>query len=302
MSAYIVLALLSAVFSAMTAVLGKKGLSGIDSNIAVFLRTCVVLVYVWAFVFVSGEHECISHIDARSLLFLLMSGCAAGASWMCYYKALSLGLVRHVTALDKSSVLMTMIIGMTFLGESVTPFKLSGMLLIALGAYLMLAESPVGGGVLEGISPRGMGAEGARAKRLCLLYAAVSAFFAALTSIFAKVGLEGVDASLAAAVRTAVMLVFAGIMLRVTGSCGRFGTVRGRDVFYICLSALMTALAWLCYFNALRMGEASIVAPLDKLSAIMTVLLARLVLKEPITLRAFAGIGILTSGTVLVLF
>jgi len=283
---YIPLALLSALFSALTAIFGKKALKGIGSHAATFLRTGMILVYVWVFAIAIGAHKQLGSLQAESIWFLLLSGAATGGSWLCYYKALSLGEVSRVTAVDKSSILLTMIFGMTVLGESVTVWKILGLVCIAAGTFLMLGKVSRQSGT----------------NVQSLLLAAASAVLAALTSILAKVGLREVDANLGTAIRTAVVFVFAGLMLLPKSRRAALQTVKKNSLGLLGLSALATTLAWLCYFNALRLGEASIVAPLDKLSTVMTIGLSIWLLKEKATTHLLAGAGVVTAGAVLTLF
>ena len=279
---YIILAFLSAIFSSLTAIFGKKGLSHINSHVATFLRTGIVLIYIWCFVFITGSHTQIASLSSKNIMYLILSGTATGGSWLCYYKALSIGDVSRVTAIDKTSVLLTMLFGMTFLGESITSLKLTGLTAIAMGTYIMVGK----------ISFNEKGSQ-------ALFYATISAVLAALTSIFAKIGINEIDANLATAIRTGIVLIFAGIMLPVTGSIKKFDTVNKRDVLFLCLSALSTSLAWLCYFNALQSGGVSVVAPIDRLSAAITIGLSVLFLKEKISKKMFIGVIILTLGTIL---
>ena len=281
---YIILALLSAVFSSLTAIFGKKGLRETNSHVATFVRTGMVLLYVWGFAFFLGVQTKITDISPRSLLFLLLSGCATGVSWLCYYKALSIGEVSRVTAIDKSSILITMLIGMSLLGERVTAAKVMGLVVIAAGTYLMIGK------IKEGKGKR------------CLFYASISAVFAALTSILAKVGLGEVDANLGTAIRTGVVFIFSGIMLFPTGAIKELTKIKKRDILFLLFSALTTSLAWLFYFNALRMGEASVIAPLDKLSTVITILFSVLFLKEKISRKMIIGAVVMTLGTILTLF
>lgn len=278
------LALLSAVFSSLTAILGKKALSGLNSHLATLIRTGVVLVYTWCFVFALGIHPQIAALSSRSILYLVLSGTATGGSWLCYYRALSAGQVTSVTAVDKSSILLTMIIGMVFLGEGVSAYKLSGLAVIAVGIVLMLGK------IVGDATPA------------CLGYAAASALLAALTSVFAKVGLQEVDANLGTAIRTGIVLLFSGLMVAVTGSAKNICQISRRELGLLALSALSTSLAWLCYFNALRIGEASVVAPLDKLSTVITLGLSALILKEKLSRRLTVGAVLLTIGAVLTMF
>ena len=301
---YILLALMSAFFSSMTAILGKKALSSVNSNIATFLRTGIVLVYVWGFVFAIGAHTQIFALSHLNIVFLGLSGIATGGSWLCYYKALSIGSVSRVTVIDKSSVILTMIFGMLFLGESVTALKVLGLVLVGSGVYVSIGRAIRKGsrsmpGSLPGELPKGGGALGG-GDRACLIFASFSAVFASLTSIFAKVGLQDIDANLGTAVRTGIVLLFAGLMLPVTGSSKKWGAVKKKDMLFLCLSALATSLAWLSYFNALRLGEVSVVAPVDKLSIVITIGLSAVLLKERISMRAWIGVFAMTLGAVVI--
>ncbi|MDR0669612.1 MAG: EamA family transporter [Treponema sp.] len=283
---YIVFALASAVFSALTTVLSKLGLKGINSHIATFFRTGVVLVFVWLIVFVTGAYSRIAALSTENLLFLALSGIAGGASWLCYFRALQIGSVNKVVAVDKSGIILTMLMGMLFLGESAGPLKIIALPGIAAGTYLMLEPKHEETRVI---------------RSRWFLYAALSAVFASLTSILAKIGLNNIDSNLGTALRTSVIFVFAGLMVPVSGSAGTMGTVKKKELLFLALSGVATGLAWLCYFRALRLGEASVVAPLDKLSVVCTVLLSRLIFQERISPKTIAGLSLLTAGTLLLL-
>ncbi|MDR0668923.1 MAG: EamA family transporter [Treponema sp.] len=283
---YIVFALASAVFSALTTVLSKLGLKSINSHAATFFRTGVVLVFVWLIVFFTGVHTRIAALSTENLLFLTLSGIAGGASWLCYFRALQIGSVNKVVAVDKSGIILTMLMGMGFLGESAGPLKIIALCLIAAGTYLML-------------EPKHEETKVIRSR--WFLYAALSAVFASLTSILAKIGLGNIDSNLGTALRTSVIFVFAGLMVPVSGSAGTMGTIKKKELLFLGLSGVATGLAWLCYFRALRLGEASVVAPLDKLSIVVTVLLSRLIFRERVSPKTIAGLSLLTAGTLLLL-
>ncbi|MDR1939464.1 MAG: EamA family transporter [Clostridiales bacterium] len=333
---YVIYALLSAVFSALTAILSKVGLKNISSHSAVFFRTAVVLVFCWVIVFASGAHAQISDISGQSILFLTLSGAATGCSWLCYFKALSIGDVNKVAAVDKSSVTLTMIIGMSFLNESITAFKIIGLSILTAGTYLMLEKKDV---------------RLSKQKNSWFLFALLSAVFASLTSVLAKIGLQNIDSNLGTAFRTAVVLVFAGIMVLITSAKGKkakasgegaaispnvgdesaklpldtdgetaklsrdignevsplqkrgfVGRMTKRNSLFIFLSGIATGLAWLCYFRALSIGEASVVAPLDKLGVVFTVLLSWIVLKERVSPKAVLGLILLAAGGIMAVF
>lgn len=133
-----VFALLSAVFAALTSILAKVGIEGVNSNLATALRTGVVLVMAWAMVFLTHAQTGLGEIDRKSWLFLILSGLATGASWLCYYKALQMGEVSKVAPIDKLSVVITLVLAFVFLHEEFTPKSIVGCLLIGAGTLLMV--------------------------------------------------------------------------------------------------------------------------------------------------------------------
>jgi transporter family protein len=283
---YIVFALASAVFSAFTTVLSKLGLKNTNSHAATFFRTGVVLIFVWLIVLFTGTHKQITALSTANLLFLALSGLAGGASWLCYFRALQIGRVNKVVAVDKSGIILTMLMGMIFLSESAGVLKIIALLVIAAGAYLMLEPKEEENRIVQS---------------RWFLYAAGSAVFASLTAIFAKIGLSDIDSNLGTALRTSIIFVFAGLMVPISGSAGTMGNLNKKELLFLGLSGIATGLAWLCYFRALQLGEASVVAPLDKLSIVFTVLLSRLIFREKVSKKAIAGLSLLTAGTLLLL-
>ena len=135
---WFVLALLSAVFAALTSILAKVGIEGVNSNLATAIRTAVVLLMAWGMVFITDTQGGIFEIERKSWIFLILSGLATGASWLCYYKALQIGEASKVVPIDKLSVVITLILAFVFLHEKVTPKSLLGCVLIAAGTLLMV--------------------------------------------------------------------------------------------------------------------------------------------------------------------
>ena len=133
-----VYALMSAVFAALTSILAKVGIEGVNSNLATALRTVVVLAMAWGMVFITGSRDGIGEIGRKSWLFLILSGLATGASWMCYYKALQIGQASKVVPIDKLSVVITLILAFVFLGEKFTVKSAVGCVLIAAGTLFMV--------------------------------------------------------------------------------------------------------------------------------------------------------------------
>lgn len=275
----------SALFAGLTSILAKCGIRKTDSTVATAIRTIVVLIFAWIMVFVVGLQGTLLDIPAKSLVFLVLSGLATGASWLCYFYALQRGPIDKVVPIDKSSTVMTILLAALLLGESVTLTKGVGVVLIAVGTFLMIEKK---GGVQK--------EEGG-----WMLAAFGSAIFAALTSILGKVGITAVESNLGTALRTGVVLVMAWVMVFVHGKQGQMRTVPRNELGFICLSGLATGASWLCYYKALQLGPASLVAPIDKLSILVTVLFSYLVFHEKLSKKALAGLAVLVAGTLVML-
>lgn len=279
----------SAFFAGVTSILAKCGIRKTDSNLATAIRTIVVLIFAWAMVFLVGSQDQIAQISGRSLLFLVLSGLATGASWLCYFKALQIGDVNKVVPVDKSSSVLTILLALILLHEEISVCKAIGIVGIGISTYLMI--QPKSGQPAE---HKGGGA--------WFVYAALSALFASLTSILGKVGIENVESNLGTAIRTGVVLVMAWVVVFVTRKPDQALTVSRGELGYICLSGAATGASWLCYYRALQLGPASLVAPVDKLSILVTVAFSRIVFHERLTRRTALGLGLITAGTLLLLF
>ena len=277
----------SAVFAGITSILAKCGIRHTDSDVATAVRTIVVLAFAWLIAGVVGSIPTITQITPDSLLFLALSGLATGASWICYFKALSMGDVNKVVPIDKSSTVMTILLAALLLGESVTLTRGIGVVLIAAGTFLMIEKKAVTGNKAE--------------RKSWLVYAILSAVFASLTSILGKVGIEGVESNLGTAIRTGVVLVMSWMMVFVTGKGAKLREVPKGELGFICLSGLATGGSWLCYYKALQDGPASVVAPIDKLSILVTILFSYLVFHEKLTKKAALGLTLVVAGTLLML-
>ncbi len=275
----------SALFAGLTAILAKCGVRRTDSTLATAIRTIVVLAFSWVMVFVTGAQSGLGGVGGRSLLFLVLSGLATGASWLCYFKALQLGDVNKVTPIDKSSTVLTILLAFLLLREPVSGPKALGVLCIGVGTWLMI-EKKSGQGEQSG---------------LWLPYALGSAVFASLTAILGKLGVSGVDSNLATAIRTAVVLVMAWVMVLVTGKAGLVKTFPREELGFICLSGLVTGASWLCYYRALQDGPASVVVPIDKLSILVTIAFSSLVFHERLSRKAGAGLALIVAGTLVML-
>lgn len=272
----------SALFAGLTAVLAKIGIENVNSTLATAVRTAVVLVFSWLMVFIVGSQDGIGSISARTLLFLVLSGLATGASWLCYFRALQLGDVNKVAPIDKSSTVLTILLAFILLGEPISLPQVAGVVCIGAGTLMMIARTQEGGAV--------------KSSRW-LIYALLSAVFASLTSIFGKIGVEDVESNLGTAIRTAVVLVMAWLMVFITGEQKGIRLISRRSWLFLILSGLATGASWLCYYRALQDGPASVVVPIDKLSILVTIIFSGVVLKEKLTRRAAVGLVLILIGT-----
>lgn len=273
----------SALFAGATSILAKIGIEEVDSHLATALRTIVVLVFSWLMVFIIGSQNQLTAISIKSYIFLILSGMATGASWLCYFKALQLGDVNKVVAIDKSSTILTMILAFVFLKEDITIPMVIGMIAIGIGTYLMIQKKEE---------------EQKQVKnKIWLIYAVLSAVFASLTSILAKVGIENVESNLGTAIRTIVVLIMAWIIVFLQKKHGQVKNISKKSFVFIGLSGIATGASWICYYKALHDGLASIVVPIDKLSILVTVAFAYIFLREKLSRSSMVGLILITVGT-----
>lgn len=284
---WIVLAFLSALFAGLTSILAKCGIRRTDSTVATAIRTVVVLIMAFCMTLIVGSTGQITSISPKSWIFLVLSGLTTGGSWLCYFKALQLGDVNKVVPIDKSSTVLTIIFAAVFLREPVSWLGWLCVVGIAVGTYLMIEKKARTGGAKS---------------RAWLVYAALSAMFAALTSILGKIGIENVESNLGTTVRTAVVLLAAWGMVLVTKKGSQLKTIPKKELVFICLSGLATGGSWLCYYKALKDGLASIVVPIDKLSILVTVAFSYMVFREKLTLKSAIGLLLIVAGTLGMIF
>nr|WP_288570249.1 EamA family transporter [uncultured Sellimonas sp.] len=271
----------SAFFAGITSILAKCGIRKTDSTVATSLRTMVILLFSWLIVWIVGSGSQIAAISGVTLLFLVLSGAATGASWLCYFRALQTGDINKVVPIDKLSTVLTILLALLFLGEGISLRKMVAVFLIAAGIFLMIEKKDVKDQKADG-------------KSGWMLYAAGSAFFASLTAILGKIGISGVESNLGTAIRTAVVLIMAWGMVFITGKEKDIKKIDRKELVFICLSGIATGVSWLCYYRALQ----EVVAPIDKLSVLVTVVFSYFVFGEKLTGKALAGLLLLTAGTV----
>lgn len=283
---WVIYAFGSAFFAGITAILAKCGIKKTDSSLATAIRTIVVLIFAWLMVFVTHAYTSLSNVSLTTLLFLILSGLATGASWLCYFKALQLGDINKVVPIDKSSTIMTMVLAMLFLGEEVTWLKVLCIVLIGSGTYLMIERKQN---------------EIKDTKRGWLFYAFLSAIFASLTAILGKIGITGIQSDLGTAIRTIVVLLMAWVVVFAKDKGSQMHSLDSHELLFICLSGLATGASWLCYYRALQTGFASVVVPIDKLSILVTIFFSYLVFHERLSKKALLGLLLIVTGTLLML-
>ena len=281
-------AILSAVFAGLTSILAKCGIKKTDSDLATALRTIVVLIFSWIMVFVVGSLHTITEIQPKAFIFLILSGLATGASWICYFKALSVGDINKVVPIDKSSTVLTVLLAIICFGEtSNLVMKLIATAILAVGIFLMVEKKK---------------REEKQESKMWMLYAVLAAVFAALTSILAKMGISGVESNLGTAIRTGVVLIMAWVIVFARGKQAQLKSIDKKELLFIGLSGIATGASWLCYYYAIQNGEVSVVVPIDKLSIIVTVIFSYFVFKEKLSKKAFAGLCLMVVGTLLMVF
>lgn len=274
----------SAFFAGITSILAKCGISKTDSDVATAIRTIVVLVFSWILVLLTGTISGITDISGKTLLFLVLSGIATGASWLCYFKALQNGNVNKVVPIDKSSTILTILLACIFFHEGLSLAKIGCVCMIGVGTMLMITRK-------EDV-------ESNSSDKSWLMYAILSAVFASLTSILGKIGISGIDSNLGTVIRTSVVLVMAWLMVFVKNKQSQIKDVDRKELLFIILSGFATGGSWLCFYRALQDGLASIVVPFDKLSILVTIGFSRVVFHEKLSKKALLGLILITVGTV----
>lgn len=281
-------AILSAVFAGLTSILAKCGIKKTDSDLATALRTIVVLIFSWIMVLVVGSLHTITEIQPKAFIFLILSGLATGASWICYFKALSVGDINKVVPIDKSSTVLTVLLAIICFGEtSNLVMKLIATAILAVGIFLMVEKKK---------------RKEKQESKTWMLYAVLAAVFAALTSILAKMGISGVESNLGTAIRTGVVLIMAWVIVFARGKQAQLKSIDKKELLFIGLSGIATGASWLCYYYAIQNGEVSVVVPVDKLSIIVIVIFSYFVFKEKLSKKAFAGLCLMVVGTLLMVF
>jgi len=291
---WIIYAFASAFFAGSMSVLAKIGIKHTDSTLATALRTVVVAIFAWLIVFIADASSTsstlsnIANIRFKSIVFLVLSGLATGGSWLCYFRALQIGDINKVTPVDKSSTILTMLLSFLLLGEGLTWPKVTAMILVGIGTYLMIERRETHSGNEEGYT--------------WLIFAFLAAIFASLTAILGKLGIEDVAPHLGTAIRTIVVLIMAWLIVFLQGKQHEIKHIDKRSWLFIGLSGLATGLSWLFFYRALQDGPVSVVVPIDKLSILITVAFGYFFLHEKLNKKPFAGLLMIVIGTLSLIF
>jgi len=282
---WMVYAIGSSFFAGITAILAKCGIKKTDSDVATAIRTVVVLAFSWIMVLITGSAGTISTISTKTLIFLILSGFATGASWLCYFHALQKGDINKVVPIDKSSTVLTIFLALIFLGEGLSYGKVVSVVLIGAGTMLMITKKET--------------EQKSSDRKDWMIYAVLSAVFASLTAILGKIGIEGIESNLGTAIRTTVVLLMAWLMVFVKGKSSQIKGIVKKELLFIVLSGFATGASWLCYYRALQGGPASVVVPIDKLSILITIAFSWIVFHEKLTKKAAIGLLCIIAGTIL---
>lgn len=274
----------SAFFAGISSVLAKCGIEKTSSEVATAIRTAIVIAMSVIMTLIVGSLKDIGSIDAKTWIFLILSGLATGASWLCFFKALELGDVNKVIPVDKTSTILTLIVSFIVFGETVTWVKIVSVVAIGAGTFLMIERKQTSGQC--------------RGSKWWLLFACLSAVFASLTSILGKIGIDGVESNLGTLIRTIVVLFMSWIVVFVTGKTKNVGEISKRDFLFIVFSGIATGVSWLCYYKALKDGVVSVVVSVDKLGILVTIAFSFFALKEKLTVKALIGLVLILAGTV----
>ena len=284
---WILFAFGSAFFAGITAILAKCGIRNTNSNVATAIRTVIVFIFSWIMVGIAGSWKDIGQISSTTFIFLILSGLSTGASWLFYFKALQIGNINKVAAVDKTSVVLTIILSFIFFQEPINLYKIIGILGITIGTYMMLEKKE------SNVEEKG---------NRWFLYAILSVIFASMTTILGKIGITDIESNLGTAIRTSVVLIMAWMIVFITNNQNTLKHIPKREYIFLCLSGLATGCSWLCFYRALQIGPASLVTPIDKLRIVVTVVFSHLFLHEKVAKKPWKGLFLILSGTLLMLF
>ena len=273
----------------------KIGIQNVKSNFATFYRTGIVIFCCVILCLITGSFANFNTLTKENWIFLILSGIATGCSWLCYYKALKLGDINKVAPIDKSSFVLTSILFVIFFfddttngGNILTISMLSlSIVLMLIGTILMIDKKESNGST----------------SKTWLIYAILSAVFASIVALFAKIGLKGIPSDLGTLIRSIIVFIFAGAIVLARKDYIGVKEINGHSWLFLTLSGIATGAAWLFEYYALNMEHTNPLAvnAIGKLAILLTMLFSFIVLKEKFSKKALLGLGLLTLGIILII-
>ena len=292
---WLIFALLAAVATSFTTIFAKIGIQNVKSNFATFYRTGIVIFCCVILCLITGSFANFNTLTKENWIFLILSGIATGCSWLCYYKALKLGDINKVAPIDKSSFVLTSILFVIFFfddttngGNTLTISMLSlSIILMLIGTILMIDKKQSNGST----------------SKTWLIYAILSAVFASIVALFAKIGLKGIPSDLGTLIRSIIVFIFAGAIVLARKDYIGVKEINGHSWLFLTLSGIATGAAWLFEYYALNMEHTNPLAvnAIGKLAILLTMLFSFIVLKEKFSKKALLGLGLLTLGIILII-
>lgn len=277
---WILYSFLAAIFSGLTTIFAKKSVKNIDSLLSTSIRTAIILIISFLIVIIFNSFE---KINIKTFIFLILSGISTTLLWINYFKALDYGNVNEVTPVDKTSIVITLVLSSIFLNEKITILKIISCILIIVGTFLMVNKS-----------------EHSNNKKW-LLYAILTAIFTSLSAIISKIGLRDINPSLGNFYRTIIVFILIWFYVIIKKKQKNIINIKRQTWIYLIISGFTTSLSWLFYFYALKNGEASMVFPIEKLSVVVSIGLSYVILKEKMTKKSIIGLILIIIGTLILL-
>lgn len=277
---WILYSLLAALFSSLTTIFGKVGLSKNNSTFVTGLRTVIITIFT-IIVYCLFKTN-LDNINFKAIIYIFLSAITTALLWLSYFKALSLAPVSLVTPIDKLSIILTLVLSNLFLKEKITIIKIISMLLIIIGTFLIVKKRKE------------------NKNNSWLIYAFLTALFASLSTIFGKIGVKDIDSNFIIMLRTIIVLIIIWIIIILKKEYKNINLTR-KNIVFIILSGISTGFSWLFYFKALKIGEASIVFSIEKLSAGIAIILSIIFLREHLNKRGILGLIMILFGTILLM-
>lgn len=284
---WIIYALVSAIFSGLTSVLASYSskLNNVDSILITTIRTFIILVLSFIATLIYKTFNEIYNLDIKTIIFLILSGISTTLLWIFYFKALDTGDVSKVTPIDKTSIVITLILSMIFLHEKITIIKVISIIFILVGTLLTVNKKTTN-----------------EKDNKWILYSILTAIFTSTTTIISKIGLNDIDSVLATFIRTVIVFIILMFIVIIKKKYVYLKDISKKSLRYVIYSGITNTLSWLFYFASLKDGETSIVFTIEKLSIVVTILLSVIFLKEKLNRKQIIGIIIIVIATSLLMF